>query len=138
MRIVLDTNVLSVAISRRSKLYPIWLAVRNGDFEMLVTTDILFEYSEVLTDDLSQEVSENVLDTLETLPNIIPVHKYYFWNLITVDPDDNKFVDCAVAGSANYIVTDDKHFNVLKTISFPKVEVLSSDQFLELVLSGKS
>jgi len=138
MRIVVDTNVLSVAISRRSKFYPIWQAIRNGHFEMLVTTDILYEYSEVLADDLSPEVSENILDTLETLPNIIPIHKYYFWNLITFDPDDNKFVDCAVAGSADYIVTDDKHFKVLKNIPFPKVEVLSSEAFLALILEGRS
>lgn len=129
--------MLSVAISRRSKLYPIWQAVRSGDFELLVTTDILYEYSEVIADDLSPEVSENVLDMLEILPNIIPVHKYYFWNLITVDQDDNKFVDCGVAGSADYLVTDDKHFNVLKMIPFPKVIVLSSDQFLEMVLAEK-
>jgi putative PIN family toxin of toxin-antitoxin system len=137
MKIVLDTNVLSVAISRRSKFYPIWQAVRNGDFDLLVTTDMLDEYAEVIADDLSPEVSQNVMDALETLPNIIPVHKYYFWNLITADPDDNKFVDCAVAGSADYLVTDDKHFKVLKTIPFPKVEVLSSEAFLEMILAEK-
>ncbi len=137
MKIVLDTNVLSVAISRRSKFYPIWQAVRNGDFDLLVTTDMLDEYAEVIADDLSSEVSQNVLNTLETLPNVVPVHKYYFWNLITADPDDNKFVDCAVAGSADYLVTDDKHFKVLKTIPFPKVIVLSSAKFLEMILEQK-
>jgi putative PIN family toxin of toxin-antitoxin system len=134
MKIVLDTNVLLAAISRRSKFYPIWQAIRNGDFDILVTTDILAEYSEIIAYELSPEVSENVLDTLETLPNIIPVHKYYFWNLITADPDDNKFVDCAIAGSASYLVTDDKHFNVLKSTPFPKVEMLSADQFLEMIM----
>lgn len=98
---------------------------------------MLNEYAEVIADDLSPKVSENVLSALETLPNVIPVNKYYFWNLITTDPDDNKFVDCAVAGGANYIVTDDKHFKVLKTIPFPKIEVLSSDEFLEVILKGK-
>ena len=137
MKIVLDTNVLSVAISRRSKFYPIWQAVRNGDFDLLVTTDMLDEYAEVLADDLSPEVSQNVMDALETLPNVIPIHKYYFWNLITADPDDNKFVDCAVAGGAGYVVTDDKHFKVLKTIPFPKVAVLSSEEFLEMILTIK-
>jgi len=137
MRIVLDTNVLSVAISRRSKFYPIWQAVRNGDFDLLVTQDMLDEYAEVVADDLSPEVSQNVMDALETLPNVIPVHKYYFWNLITADPDDDKFVDCAVAGGADYVVTDDKHFKVLKTIPFPKVMVLSSEEFLEMILTEK-
>ncbi|MBU6341467.1 MAG: PIN domain-containing protein [Bacteroidetes bacterium] len=46
-----------------------------------------------------------------------------------VDPDDNKFVDCAIAGQAKYIVTEDRHFNILKKIPFPKVLVLNTDAF---------
>ena len=52
MRIILDTNVLSVAIARKSSLYPIWQAFRNGDYDLLVTTDILDEYAEIIADDL--------------------------------------------------------------------------------------
>ena len=54
----------------------------------------------------------------------------YKWNLITADPDDNKFVDCAVAANAKYIVTEDHHFNVLKTVVFPVVNVINIDEFL--------
>ena len=48
-----------------------------------------------------------------------------------MDKDDNKFVDCAIAGNAQFIVTNDKHFEVLKNIQFPKVEVVSSTDFLQ-------
>jgi len=41
---------------------------------------------------------------------------YIHFGLITVDVDDNKFVDCAVAADAEYIVTNDKHFEVLNKI----------------------
>ncbi len=134
MKIVLDTNVLSVAISRRSRFYPIWQAVRNGSIDLLVTTDILIEYEEVIGSDLSVEVADFVLSTLETLPNVLFIHKYFFWRLITADPDDDKFVDCALAGSANYIVSDDRHFQVLKNVPFPKVTVLKAEEFLEMII----
>ncbi|MBU6343121.1 MAG: putative toxin-antitoxin system toxin component, PIN family [Bacteroidetes bacterium] len=136
MKIVIDTNVLSVAIARRSQFYPIWQGLRNGEFELLVTTDILEEYEEVIGGDLSPELANFVLETLETLPNVHYIQKYYYWNLITADPDDDKFVDCAVAGSANFIVTNDRHFKVLRTIPFPKVNTLSAEEFLEMVLQG--
>lgn len=102
MKIVLDTNVPSVAIARRSRFYPIWQAIRDGRFDLLVTTDILMEYEEIIGSDLSIEVADFVLNTLETLPNVEFIHKYFFWKLIAADPDDDKFVDCAVAGSADY------------------------------------
>ena len=63
--------------------------------------------------------------------HLLYINKYYFWRLIAVDPDDNKFVDCAIAANADFIVTDDKHFKVLKDIPFPKVEVINKRKFLE-------
>jgi len=56
------------------------------------------------------------LEFLLLLPNVELVNPYYNWNLITHDPDDNKFVDGAVSGNVDYFVTNDKHFNVLKDI----------------------
>jgi uncharacterized protein len=53
--------------------------------------------------------------------------------LIVPDEDDNKYCDCAIAGQADYIVTEDKHFDVLKNIPFPSLEVISIDEFLAMV-----
>lgn len=64
------------------------------------------------------------------------VNKYYQWNLIHQDPDDNKFVDCAIACNADYLVTEDRHFNVLKEVQFPKVAVIGIAEF-QLLLLGK-
>ena len=83
MKVVLDTNVLTVAIARRSQFYPIWQGLRNGRFELLVTTDMLEEYEEIIGRDLSLELANAVLETLESLPNISYIQKYYYWNLIT-------------------------------------------------------
>ncbi|MBI5916779.1 MAG: putative toxin-antitoxin system toxin component, PIN family [Bacteroidetes bacterium] len=133
MRIVLDTNVITVAISRRSKFYPIWQSLRNGDYELVTTSDILAEYEEIIGGDLSPEIANFVLDTLDNLPNVTYLNKYFNWNLIAEDPDDDKFVDCAFAGNADFLVTNDRHFNVLKTHPFPKIKVLSAEEFLALL-----
>ena len=63
----------------------------------------------------------------------VPCHTdpYYHWNLITTDPDDNKFVDCAFAAGATYIVSDDSHFNILRDITFPQLIVLRLKEFLK-------
>lgn len=52
----------------------------------------------------------------------------YNWNYLT-DQDDNKFVDCAVAGNANFIVTHDNGFKQLAQVNFPKIEVIDSEKF---------
>lgn len=74
-------------------------------------------------------VAEFVMQAIENAVNTEWVTKFFHWNLITADPDDNKFVDCAITCQAKFIVTEDKHFQVLKQVDFPKVEVVSVEQF---------
>ncbi len=133
MKVVLDTNVLFVSVSEFSQYYPIYRALKDKAYELVVTTDIMLEYDEVIADEMGAEVAEDLLAFLAHASNVHKINKYYYWNLITADPDDDKFVDAAVAGNADFIVTDDRHFRVLKKIAFPKVKVISTDEFLEMV-----
>jgi len=135
MRVVLDTNVLLVALPFGRPYYPILEAFLNGDFVLCVTTDILDEYAEKLQEKyaLRPAVAENTMSVLENSPDVEHISKYFFWNLITADPDDNKFVDCAIAANADFIVTDDRHFKILKTVAFPAVKVISADDFVEML-----
>ena len=82
---------------------------------------------------MNEAVAKNVIRTLLLLPNVKYVNVFFHWNLIEADPDDNKFVDCAISANANYIVTEDKHFNVLKFIDFPKVNVINIEYFRKLI-----
>ena len=59
--------------------------------------------------------------SLELKPYYLFITPHYKWNRIIADYDDNKFVDCAFMSGADYIVTNDKHFNILKIIDFPKI-----------------
>ena len=55
------------------------------------------------------------------------------FNLIEADPDYNKFVDCAIASDADFIITNNRHFNILETIPFPKVEILTLQAFQKIL-----
>jgi len=129
LKIVLDTNVLLISISNRSPVHWIFKRFLDGEYTLCVTTDILLEYEEILTRHMGPTMADFVLQAIENAVNTEWVTKFFHWNLITVDPDDNKFVDCAIAGQAKFIVTEDKHFQILKQVDFPKVEVISVVQF---------
>ena len=69
-------------------------------------------------------------NTIVTRPNTLKLDPHFQFRLIEQDVDDNKFVDCAIVANAQYIVTEDRHFKVLETIDFPKVDVVGLDEFL--------
>lgn len=133
MKIVLDTNVLMACYSPKSSLYPIWQAFRNQKIKFCITSDIIEEYSEILCGKASPEIASLIVDIILQSPNCEYITKYFFWQLIETDPDDNKFVDCGLMANADYLVTDDRHFNILKTNSFPKIKVISAKKFLEII-----
>jgi putative PIN family toxin of toxin-antitoxin system len=129
MKIVLDTNCLLVALPKQSAYYWLWEAFRNQRFTLCYTTEILQEYTEILSQFYSPSFAESAINEILNAENTEQVTVYYKWQLINVDPDDNKFVDCAISVGAKYIVTNDNHFKVLETIDFPKVFTLTILEF---------
>ena len=130
-RIVLDTNCLLMTLPSKSRYHRIWTEILDGQIELCVSTEILNEYEEILSQHSSSELAQSVIQALLNRPNVIKVTPTFFFNLIVADPDDNKFVDCAICGTAELIVTNDAHFNVLKAIEFPVVDVKSIQEFVE-------
>ena len=67
--------------------------------------------------------------------NVLPTRlwhtTHYRFGLIEQDPDDNKFVDCAIIAGADYIVSEDAHFRILADIPFPSVAVIRLDEFIK-------
>jgi putative PIN family toxin of toxin-antitoxin system len=132
-RIVLDTNCLISSLSKRGQYYPVWKGLQTGKYILCVSTEILEEYAEKITEKMSVEVADNVIHLLLESANVELVNPYFSLHLIEADHDDDKFVDCAFAANATYIVSDDRHFDVLKEISFPKLLVLRIKEFLGLL-----
>ncbi|MFY8112382.1 MAG: putative toxin-antitoxin system toxin component, PIN family, partial [Flavobacterium sp.] len=114
-KVVLDTNVLLVSISTKSKLHWIFKNLLEGNYILCITTEILAEYAEIIDQQMGTLASESALGLLENLPNVELITNYYKFNLLK-DPDDNKFVDCAISSNAD--------FSILKKIEFPKVTII--------------
>ncbi|TDN40429.1 putative toxin-antitoxin system toxin component, PIN family [Hymenobacter sp. UV11] len=131
-RYVIDTNVLLVCVSNKSSLHWIYSSFRTGAYELCVTTEILAEYAEILERHMGPVVSRDVLNSLTTRHNLIEIEPTYRFNLLN-DPDDNKFVDCAIAANAVCIVSHDRDFLPLRSIEFPKVVVVDTVKFNELL-----
>lgn len=133
MKVIIDTNIFWVSVPRRSKTNWVFREMLKGSFDLYVSSDILQEYEEIIGNRLSKSTADAVMEALENLRNVFFINVYYRWQLITADPDDNKFVDCAIAGSCDYLVTNDRHFNVLKTVDFPPVKVINLEAFKTLL-----
>lgn len=134
MKIVLDTNCLLPILVPGSFGHDIWRAFQRGKYTLCVSADILFEYEEILlriTGD--KQFAADVIEAIENASNVEHVVPSFHFNLITADPDDNKFVDCAITAGATFIVSNDKHFSELKQIDFPKVDVCALADFLRIV-----
>ena len=95
------------------------------------------EYEEKLKDKYGQLVATVFIELLLNLKNVSLHNVYFNWNLIDSDESDNKFIDAYISGNADFLVTEDKHFNVLKTIEFPKVNIVNIKDFEEIINTNK-
>jgi putative PIN family toxin of toxin-antitoxin system len=131
--IVLDTNCLLECIATQSKYHNVWTAFLNEDFHLCVSNEIMSEYEEILAKKVSPSFAYMIMQIILNSENVVFAHPAFRFNLITADPDDNKFVDCAIITNADYIVSQDKHFNVLEKIDFPKINIINIDTFSKMI-----
>jgi predicted nucleic acid-binding protein len=103
MKVVIDTNILLISLPSLSPYHEIIKAFNRKVFELIITTN-------------------NIIGSFLQASNSIFVNNYFHWDLITIDADDNKFTDAYISGNADYLITHDSHFNVLKRKKFPKSE----------------
>lgn len=136
MNVILDTNALLVSIPKKSVYRPIFDALIDGKFELTLSNDILSEYIEILQRKTNPSVANNIAEMLLNLENLKKVEVYFEWRLIAQDPDDNKYVDAAIVGGVDYIVTNDQHFQVLNEVDFPKVSIITIEEFLRLITTS--
>ncbi len=131
MRVVLDTNTIVSALlfpGTASRLVTLWQARR---ITPLVSRSIIEEYLRVLaypklhlTDtEVRSLIEEEVLPFVEA----VPVRGRL--RAVRRDTTDNKFVECAVAGRAAYLVTGDRDLRELR--SFRRIPIVTVGEFLE-------
>lgn len=120
-----------MAISSRGPYFTVWQSFLDGEYTLCVSNEIIEEYLEVLARNINRQVAEAIVYAILARENICKLAPHYRFRLIKADEDDNKFVDCAIAGNAKYIVTEDHHFAILKEVAFPSVAVIGIDAFLK-------
>ena len=134
--VLIDTNVMMVALSPRSNLHGIYQSLINRKYKLVVSNEIILEYEEQIRRRYDHTVVAEFLLILSEAVNVIHHEPYFKWNLIQQDPDDNKFVDACISSAADYLVTHDKHFDILKQNNFPVINVIDAYTFIS-VLNGE-
>lgn len=133
IKAIIDTNCLIASIPPKNPEFWLYKAFRNIEFEWLISNEILTEYEEQLSHFYSPKTASLVIQILLASPNVTLAEPFYRWNLITNDPDDNKFADLAISCNAHYLVSNDRHFKVLKLLDFPLVNVVDLKMFQQIL-----
>jgi putative PIN family toxin of toxin-antitoxin system len=136
VKVVLDTNVLISGIFFSGPPYLILKAWREGRVDLALSREIFEEYSQTV-----RILSENFppIDLHAILTLIEKEAEFYeadsLPSQVCSDPDDDKFLACALASHADVIVSGDKH--LLKVSGFQGVQVLRPRAYVEAYLSGE-
>lgn len=140
MIVCVDTNVLMQAAKAGHPLHAIFTGWLQRKFKWAVSNDILTEYEEMLTQRSGRQrwlQFSRVLDLAEAQGSLlIKAQPSYQFHIVTTDPDDNKFTDCAITVGADYLITEDHHFDPLADAGY-KPQPINPDEFIRRHLSGK-
>ena len=135
MKVVVDTNVLVSAAFWDGDSNKIIEKAEKKEIELVTSREILEEFSNVLSyKDIQEKIRDKHLEmkrTVEKIASISTIIKpQKNFNAVKDDPDDNKFLDCAIAGKADFIITNDNH--LLKLKEFEGIKVVAPGEFLKL------
>ena len=131
MRVVIDTNIFVSSFfgGKPRKIIDLW---KEGKITLCLSKDILNEYIEVLHRiGLQDEVElEELLSLFAKSFNILFTTKTPRIKVVKDDPDDDKFIECAVALKAEVIITGDKAIEVIG--EYMNIKILTPQQFLKI------
>ena len=130
MKIVLDTNVFISGVFFKGPPYQILKAWREGRIRLLVSDEIFMEYQrvgELLSNDYPKVDLGPFLELLAINTEFVMPKKLQ--NPVCEDPDDDKFLACAIAGKSKIIISGDKH--LLKVSGYKGIKVLKPRKFVD-------
>ena len=133
MRVILDTNVFVSGVFFTGPPYQILEAWRDRRLHLVISQEILDEYRRVGRALSSQFPAIDLWPIIELVTveaEIFPSHTLP--ETICDDPDDDKFIACAIAGNCNMIVSGDKH--LLKVSGFNGIDVIKPREFFDKYL----
>ena len=129
MRIVIDTNVVASGIVFGGKPERLLeLAIKN-DVEMCVSPQILAEYDEIIARLSAKYPNRAIAISLKDLTDNALLVSPSQTVTVCRDPDDNKFIECAMEGKCLYIVSGDN--DLLDLRSYADIEIVTVAEFFE-------
>jgi len=129
-KVVVDTNVFVSAALLNGKSTVLMEKWKEGKFILLFSPDIFDEYFEIIARPKFNQEEKDIRDFAELLTERgIAVEPQMRLNIVKEDPDDNRFLECAVAGEADFIVSGDSH--LLNLREYKGIKILKIVQFLK-------
>lgn len=133
MIVCIDTNALLPILSLSHRWGVILDAWIDGRFAWAMSTEILAEYEELVVSRMGATRWREFVRLLEVVDalqhNVVRISPSFRFHAIPGDPDDDKFADCAIVADADFIVTEDRHFDVLNNSAYTP-RPLTPDEFL--------
>ena len=131
MRVTVDTNVLiSSLIATGGSADQVIQLVREGEMEMVLSKFILDELARVLTQkfELPAKAVQSAVDRFQQLAIIVEPRAVV--NVIKGKQDDNRILECAIAGRVDFLITGDKK-HILPLASIQGIPIVGVAEFLQ-------
>jgi len=138
MLVVVDTNVMLSAFARQSSIARLFRALANGEVRMAVTSAIILEYEEIAGERGGPAFAAKMMHWLSLVSDawnsVDVVNPSFQFRVVSSDPDDNKFVDCAITAEADFVITNDSDFAPLANAGY-KPQPIKPEDFIAKYLS---
>lgn len=133
MKVIIDTNVFISGIFFSGPPYEILKAWKNNKIQIVISPEILDEYYRV-SDELSQKYYQIDIEPFIELLTIKAELTEDLEGPISIcdDPDDDKFIGCAISSGVKTIISGDKH--LLKVTEYENIDILKPQAFIEKYL----
>jgi putative PIN family toxin of toxin-antitoxin system len=139
MRAVLDANVfVSALLVELGAPWAVLDSWRRGEFELVTTPELLAELRDVFArPSISRRLIEAPDATLQRIVNVaLQVRAVQRLDVIVDDPSDNRLLEAAIAGDADFIVSGDRH--LLSLASYADVAIVTPARFAAILAEQRS
>ena len=136
MKIVIDTNVVIQGVFFGSAPRRILSAVVNRELDAVATPEIVNEYQEIVDEMIDRK--QGRLDRSILVPFLSELEMIESTSEIEVcrDPDDDKFISCAIDGKAIIIVSGDKDLLVIG--KYEGVKIMTAHDFCKTFMGRRT
>ena len=128
-KVVIDTNIYISAIFWGGKPRKIIDLARDGVIQIFISKEIVDEIEKILKKKFKLSSDETKIILLDLYTFTFPVNIKKRVQVILEDPDDDKFIYCAITSKAKFIISGDRHLLTLQEYS--GIKILKASEFIQ-------